>query len=293
MARGAAQTQRKRAQAQAQPKRKAKAPSWEDQLFFSRLRRHAKWMFVLLALAFAIGFVAFGVGSGSTGIGSVVSDIFNGGSSNSLGSQIKDDQKKIAAHPGNTTVYLHLATLQQQDGDTTGAAQTLERALRVKPKDLEVLSQLASVYRAQAATAQTAFSNAESALASNNATPPGLFDVNSSLGQALTSDPLSQALKTNATDAYSKLGTAYTKSEQAYQRLAAAARGTSQEATADLQLASVARDTFSLFTTQPNHAKVAIAAYQRYLKLEPNGVQSNLARQTIAQLKAFLAQSRR
>jgi tetratricopeptide (TPR) repeat protein len=246
---------------------------------------------VLLALAFAIGFVAFGVGSGSTGIGSVVSDIFNGGSSNSLGSRIKDAQKKVDAHPRNTGLYLNLATLQQQNGDTTGAAQTLEKALRVKAKDLDILGQLASVYRAQAATAQTAFTNAQSALASNNATPPGLFDINSNLGQALTSDPLSQALKKNATDEYSKLGTAYTKSEQAYQRLAAAARGTTQEANADLQLGSVARDTFSLFTTQPSHAQVAIAAYTRYLKLQPDGVQANLARQTIAQLKAFLAQS--
>jgi len=289
MARGAAQTQRKRAQTQ--PKRKQKAPSWEDQLFFSRLRRHAKWMFVLLALAFAIGFVAFGVGSGSSGIGSVVGDIFNGGSSSSLGSRIEDAQKKVAAHPRNTGLYINVATLQQQDGDLTGAAQTLESALRVKPKDVDILSQLASVRRAEAATAQTAFNNAESALASNNATPPGLFDVNSQLGQALTSDPLSQALKTQATDEYSKLGTAYTQTEQAYQRLAAAARGTSQEATAQLQLGSVARDTFSLFTSQPNHAKIAIAAYQRYLKLEPDGVQANLARQTVAQLKAFLAQS--
>src|SRR5438067_9664904 len=100
MARGAAQAQRKRAQAaQSKTKRKQRsAPSWEEQLFFSRLRRHAKIIYVLLALVFAIGFVAFGVGSGSTGIGDILrGNFFGGGSSTS--SRIKDQQKKIDANP--------------------------------------------------------------------------------------------------------------------------------------------------------------------------------------------------
>ena len=33
----------------------------EDTMFFPRLRRHAKWMFLFLALAFGLGFVGFGV----------------------------------------------------------------------------------------------------------------------------------------------------------------------------------------------------------------------------------------
>ena len=32
-------------------------------MFFPRLRRQAKWMFVFLALVFGVGFVIFGVGS--------------------------------------------------------------------------------------------------------------------------------------------------------------------------------------------------------------------------------------
>ena len=55
--------------AKSKPAKPVKQDSWEDQLFFPRLRRHAKWVFVLLAFAFAFSFVLFGVGSGSTGIG--------------------------------------------------------------------------------------------------------------------------------------------------------------------------------------------------------------------------------
>jgi len=52
-----------------EPKRKeSRHDAWEDQLFFSRLRNHAKWVFVLLALVFGLGFVLFGIGS-NTGDG--------------------------------------------------------------------------------------------------------------------------------------------------------------------------------------------------------------------------------
>jgi tetratricopeptide (TPR) repeat protein len=290
MARGAAQAQRKRA-AEARPKRKQSAPSWEEQLFFSRLRRHTKWVYIFLALVFAVGFVAFGVGSGSTGISDILRGNFFGGGGNSLSSRIKDDQKKIAANPGNVSVYLDLATLYQQKQDTGSAAATLERALVVKPKNLDVLNRLASLYRGEAEQTRNVAAAAQAALEANNATPPGV-DASSTFGQAFTSDMLSQSLKTKATDAYSKMQTAFTKAEQAYQRLATASKGTSQEANAQLQLASVASDTLQL-TGNPSHAQVAVAAYRRYLKLQPNGVNSAAARQSLAQLAPFLPKSHR
>ena len=40
----------------------------EDTLFFSRIRNHAKWMFVFLAITFASSFVLFGVGTGFGGL---------------------------------------------------------------------------------------------------------------------------------------------------------------------------------------------------------------------------------
>src|SRR5216110_1456005 len=72
MARGAAQTRRKAAKAQPGRRRQAAArrpPTIEQTMFFPRLRRQAKWVFVLLVFVFAGGFVFFGVGSGSTGLG--------------------------------------------------------------------------------------------------------------------------------------------------------------------------------------------------------------------------------
>src|SRR3954471_19505847 len=290
MARGAAQARRKRAQPPTKRKQKA-APSWEEQLFFSRLRRHAKVIYVLLAVVFALGFVVLGVGSGSTGIGDVLGNLFHGNSGSSVGSRIQDDQKKIAANPANMAIDLDLASLYEQKHDEASATRTLESALRVKPKNLDVLNRLAGIYRTEAESARTAAGDAQAALAAANPSPPGV-DLNSTFGQAFTADPLSQSLKTQAQDAFTKMGTAFTKAEQSYQRLAAAARGTSDEGNALLQVASVAKDTLQL-TGDPSHARTAIAAYKRYLKLQPSGVQASLARQTIAQLQAFLPKAQR
>jgi tetratricopeptide (TPR) repeat protein len=294
MARGAAQAQRKR-QAQPQTKRKQKraAPSWEEQLFFSRLRRHAKVMYVLLALAFAIGFVAFGVGSGSSGIGDILrGNLFGGG--NSASSRVKDQQKVVARHPKDVEAYLTLATFYQQADNDAAAVATLEKAAKIKPKNLDVLNALARIDRGKAELARNNWAVAENALAESNLAPPGL-DPSTTLGQALTSDPLSTSLKAQASDAFVKMSTAFSKAEDAYKRVATAARGTSHEANAQLQLASVAIEAVQVvgLSGQTNDAQVAIDAYKRYLKLEPKGVSANQARQTLKQLQALFPKTQR
>ena len=288
MARGAAQAQRKQ-RPETAPKKKQAAPSWEDQLFFSRLRRHAKWVYVFLAVVFALGFVVLGIGSGSTGISDILRGNFFGGSSNSTSSQIKDQQKLIASNPKNMEAYLSLSTLYQQDQNTPKAISTLEQEANVEPKNLDILNRLAGIYRTQAESALNAAARAQAALAANNSLPPGL-DPASQLGQALGSDPVSQSLSQNANKSFGRMSTAYAKAENAYQRVAAASRGTPQEASSQLQLGSVAVETVRL-TGQPADAVRAIAAFKRYLKLAPDGANAAQARQTIAQLQAFLAQS--
>ena len=292
MARGAAQAQRKRPQAQQQkPKPKRKQQTWEDQLFFARLRRHTKWMFVLLALVFAVGFVAFGVGSGSTGVGGI-GDIFNsvfGKSSSGIDSRISDDQKKLAANPGDVQTAIDLSTLYQQKQQNSKAIAVLKNTSAVQPKNLDVLNAIAGIYRNEASAARNVAADAQNALASRAVTPPGL-DMNSSIGQAFSGDPLSQDLRAKATEAFSNLTTAYSKAESAYKDVADAAKGTSQEPNSQLALASVAVEAVQI-TGQTSDIQVAINAYERYLKLEPNGVSANQARQTLAQLKPFLKQS--
>jgi len=286
MARGAAQTQRKQ-RAETAPKKKQAPPSWEEQLFFSRLRRHAKWVYVFLAVAFGAGFIFLGIGSGSTGISDILRGNFFGGGGNSTSSQIKDAQKTIAQHPKDMEAYLNLSTLYQQDQKTDTAIATLERATQVDPRNLDVLNRLAGIYRTKAESSLNVAANAQAALAANNATPPGL-SPSSQLGQALASDPVSKQLSQQANETFVSMTTAFSKAQDAYRRVATAARGTPQEANAQLQLGSVAIEALRL-SGQPTDAQTAANAFKRYLVLEPKGANAAQAKQTLAQLRPFLA----
>jgi tetratricopeptide (TPR) repeat protein len=276
MARGAAQAQRKQRPKQEQ-KRKRSAPAYEQTMFFPRLRRQAKWVFVLLALAFAVGFVAFGVGSGSTGISDILRGNFFGGGAASTSSRVKDAQKAIERNPKNISAYLDLAGIYQQDQDEAKALATLRRAKEVAPKNLDVLNRIAGIYSGRAELERQAAQNAQIVYFENTVSPPGL-DTTSTLGQAISSDPYSDALKAKANEAYTKMVTAFTKAESTYKQLVTAAAGTSQEANAQLQLAGAAQISGDTAT--------AISAYTRFLRIAPDSPNAQAVRQTLAQLKA-------
>jgi hypothetical protein len=277
MARGAAQAQRKRRPPE-EPKRKKKAaPSWEEQLFFSRLRRHAKVMYVLLAVVFAAGFVVLGVGSGSTGIGDILQGKLFGGGGSSTSSQIGSKQKAIARSPKDVSLYLDLAGLYQADQKESQALTTLRKAEKVAPKNVDILNRIALIYSSRAGRARSVAEDAQILYLSNTTAPPGL-DTNSPLGQALASDPYSNALRSKASEAYSKMVTAYSAAEKAYRRVVTTTKGTSEEAGAQLQLASAAQTAGDIPT--------AVTAYERFLKIAPNDPNAAAVRQTLTQLKA-------
>jgi tetratricopeptide (TPR) repeat protein len=277
MARGAAQAQRKRRPPE-EPKRKRKAaPTWEEQLFFSRLRRHAKVMYVLLAVVFAAGFVVLGVGSGSTGIGDLLQGKLFGGGGSSTSSQIGSKQKAIARSPKDVSLYLDLAGLYQADQKESQALTTLRKAEKIAPKNVDILNRLALIYSSRAGRARSVAEDAQILYLSNTTAPPGL-DTNSPLGQALASDPYSNALRSKASEAYSKMVTAYSAAEKAYRRVVTTTKGTSEEAGAQLQLASAAQTAGDIPT--------AVTAYERFLKIAPNDPNAAAVRQTLTQLKA-------
>ena len=277
MARGAAQAGRKRAQQDVKPKKGKPAPSWEDQLFFSRLRRHAKVVYVLLAVIFAGGFVFLGVGSGSGGIGDLLQGNFFGGGGSSTSSQISDKQKAIQQHPRDVNLYLDLAGLYQTDNKESQALAALQNAQKVAPRNVDLMNRIAGIYSAQAAREADRYNTLLTAYGQKAASPPGV-DTSTELGQAITSDPYTQGLQRQLNEAYTKVTGSYTKAESVYRQAAAAAKGTSGEPTALLQWASAA--------TSANDVNGAITAYERFLKVAPDDTNAPTVRQTLAQLKA-------
>jgi tetratricopeptide (TPR) repeat protein len=283
MARGAAQARRQQRPKEPPKKRKRAAPAYEQTMFFPRLRRQAKWVFVFLALVFGVGFVAFGVGSGSTGISDILrGNFFGGGTSTS--SQVNDKKKAIEQNPKDISAYLDLAGIYQQDQKEDQALATLRKAQAIAPKNFDVLNRIAGIYSGQAELERQAAQNAQIVYFESTVSPPGL-DPSSTLGQAISGDPYSDVLKTRANEAYSKMVSAFTKAETAYKKLVTAAAGTSQEANAQLQLAGAAQISGDTTT--------AVNAYTRFLKIAPDSPNALAVRQTLEQLKASLPQSQR
>jgi tetratricopeptide (TPR) repeat protein len=241
-------------------------------------------MYVLLAIVFAAGFVVLGVGSGSTGIGDILQGKLFGGGGGSTSSQISDKQKAIARSPKDVSLYLDLAGLYQADQKEPQALATLKRAEKIAPKNVDILNRIAGIYNASATRAGDRYQSLLGVYLENNVPRPGL-DPSSQLGQALTSDPYSQALQSQLNSAYVKATTAYSKVESAYKRAVDAAKGTSNEANALLQWASAAQNA--------NDAATAMKAYERFLKIAPDDPNAPAVRQTLAQLEASLSNGQR
>ena len=163
------------------------AKSIEQQLFFGRIRRQAKWVFALLAIVFAVSFVFLGVGSGSSGLGDLFHGnfhLFGGGSS---GSSVQSLQKKVAAHPRNLQANLDLAQALVREKRTADAIPVVQRYLRLQPRSQEALGQLAALYERRARVLE-----AELRLAGSAALPlvdPAEFAPGGTIGTALSSFP--------------------------------------------------------------------------------------------------------
>ena len=268
----------------APPPRRAKqsAPSWEEQLFFSRLKRHARLVFFLLAAVFAISFVFFGVGSGSTGISDIMQNFF---SSSSSGSSLSSLQAKVKAHPKVAADWRSLATKLEQDKKPDRAIVALQHYTALQPKDQSALQELAGLYIQRACDYYNLYAQyyAQAQLVS----PSSEFrpSASSPFGKAFANqDPI---LKQQATivsnqqnSALQRLTVLNAQSENAYKKLAKLAP---DNATYQYQLAQIADNL--------NDSKVAIPAYKAFLKLAPADSLAPTARQRLKALQTQAAKS--
>jgi len=264
------------APARAQSAKRVKHARWEDQLFFSRLRVHAKWAFLLLAVVFAVGFVIFGVGSGSTGISDALQNFFSRSSSGTSAASL---QKKALAHPNRPQPWRDLATKLEADNKLPQAIDALKRYSTLAPKDQSALEELASLYLRDAQNEQQAYIAAQtksSILAPTPATPPS----SSPLGKALSSlsNPIDAAVSavvgTQSSGAYEKIISDETQAVSTYKKIAKLAP---QDATTQFRLAQIAQGAGDTTT--------AVAAYKRFLKLAPNDPLAASAKKALKQLE--------
>ncbi len=245
-------------------------------MFFPRLRRQAKWMFVFLALVFGVGFVAFGVGSNApSGLGDVFSGI--GGATGQP--SVSDAREKVEKNPQNPEGYRQLVTALQAEDRDTEAIAPLKRYLKLRPNDVGMLNLLAAIhlrraetYRAQGEAAQ----QEQLELTGGDLFRPSSGPLATALQPGPISSTLGTAVNERLTRAYTNLQAAYQDAAAAYKRLAAIQPN---DSSTQLQLAQTAQAS--------GDTKTAIAAYQRVIRLsEGDKATVDFARQQIQQLRA-------
>jgi tetratricopeptide (TPR) repeat protein len=266
----------------AAPSARPAAAGYEDTMFFPRLRRQAKWMFVFLAVVFGLGYVIFNVGGTIPGVG--LGDVLQNIGQDSGGPSEGDARQKIEDEPNNPAGYLELATALQRNGKNDEAVAPLERYISFRPKDRSALGQLAGLYLSEGQRAQQEAIRAQAELTQLTGgdvfspDPSSQFGKTFGLGQVtqIEGDKITQRLNENYVEAQQ----AFQNATSTYKKLIAAIPQAEQadQPSMFLQLAFAA--------TSANDLKEAIAAYKRYLAVAPDSPNAAGVRQQIKQLEA-------
>lgn len=245
-----------------------------EELFFQRLRRRAKWIFVFLALVFGLSFVAFGVGSEVPG---GVADILQGRAP-SVGGDVDELRERTQENPRDAEAWRELSSALQQAGRQDEAIAPLERYTALRPRDTSALSQLATLYLIQASTLRDQLQAAQVNAALANPGESFALPADSPFGQAFGSMPVSDAVASKASEQLNDLYTRTTRAyEQAKLKYAQLATLQPEDASVQLQLAEAA--------TNSNDLPSAIAAYERFLELAPDDPSAPVVRQELERLR--------
>jgi tetratricopeptide (TPR) repeat protein len=244
-------------------------------MFFPRLRRQARWMFVFLALVFGGGFVIFGVGSNlPSGLGDILQDVtFDNAPS------VGDARDRVRENPGDPDAQLALADALQQNQRFDEAIPPLEAYLKLRPRDEDALRELAGLYSSKANRLGDETNLA--ALEFQNASTGQLVQPKLS-GKAaqgfFQAGQIEQSVVTDTSERYQRLleqqQAASGKAQRTYERIA---RLAPRDPQVQLLLASAAEGA--------NDLDAAIAAYGRFLKLAPEDSSAPAVKRALKELR--------
>jgi tetratricopeptide (TPR) repeat protein len=263
--------------------RRQTSHTYEQAMFFPKLRTHAKWVFVFLAFAFAIGFVVFGVGTGS-GFGGL-GDLISGSNNTGSGPSAADAKKKIVENPKDAAAWHELATASLTSGDVPTAINALNRYTQLKPKNTAAFIQLAGLYQTRATNLANSIQATQTQAAAFTPNPllqpqPISPGTKKHPGQAFLATPvfdstLSTTFNTRLQNLQTKQKTAVSKAEAAYRNVA---QLQPKNAQVQLQLGSLAEHF--------NDIPAATLAFKRYLVLAPHSPEAPLVKKQLRLLRA-------
>ncbi len=281
MARSAQRKRQSAARPRQQPeggrpkKRSSQLNSYEQEMFFPRLRRQAKWMFVFLAVVFGFGYVIFNVGGSIPGTG--LGDVLQGLGQSST-ADVGGARDEVKDHPNDPQAYLKLADALTQDNRTDESIPALEQYVKLKPNDTDQISRLAGLYMGRGSRFQQEALAAQAEVAA--ATPGAAFAPASGLltqlrAQGEVEKALSSEANQKLSQASSDAAGAFLSATTLWQRLG---KLQPNDSAVQFSLAQSAE--------QAGDYATAIKAYQQFIKLAPDDPNVPAIKRQIALLKA-------
>jgi tetratricopeptide (TPR) repeat protein len=265
----------------------------EQEMFFPKLRAQAKWVFVFLALVFGLGFVLFGVGSGSGGLSDLLQGNFNnlfGGSSAS--GDVNKARNKIKDNPNDAQAYLDLAHALEAENKPEEAVAPLEKYRTLRPRDVDGLNELAGLYLRQADAARTSVNDLQTTPAAAVAAGAAIFapSASSPVGKALSgtadpltgADPINQAVQSLISERSQKAFTDYTN---AYKHAVSVYKDVTKATPTD----SSAWFTLAQTAESASDTNTAVNAYKHFLALSPDDPNAPAVRKRLKQLTSTQA----
>jgi Flp pilus assembly protein TadD len=255
-------------------RRHASGGNPNQQLFFVRMRRSAKPVYVILAVLFAVTFAFLGVGSGGNDLSNLFNNIniFGGGN----GKSVSGAQKEIQKHPNDPKGYRDLATAYESKGDTGNAISALQQYTNLKSKDSKAWSELAGLQASQAQDYLTQYQNAYTVR--QLASPSTAFYPTGKLGTALGTNPIesaaAQTAQSTLNDLQQRVQLAYNGTVTSWQQVT---KLQPKNSNAWFQLAQAAQTA--------GNTTVAVSAYKTYLKLNPGSASAAQIKQLIKELQ--------
>lgn len=259
-------------------------------MMHERLRKSARWVYLGLALVFAVSFVVAGVGTGGPALSDLIQnqqDDENNTVATSSDS-LKVAQAAVTAKPDDPSAWLALADAQQGAGDLVKASESADKAVSLAKDDPDVNEAAAQVYSARAADNQTKanlFFTRYQQLASDSL-PPTVYP-----GGADGQDPLAAAADSASQQ---KLDDLLTRA-QPFQDAAAAS---SKKAADALAVVTAARPddagawfNLGVAASAANDTATAIKAFDMFLELAPGDPLADQVRSEVLRLDPSRASS--
>lgn len=274
-------------------RRRQEAPASATPTLNERLRSKGKWVFLLLAIVFAVTFVFAGVGTSGPSLLDLLgrnSDSSPTPTTSGSASAVKKAEAAAKASPKDPQAWIALGQAEVANGDTGRVPEAAKKAAALAPRDAAVQSAIADLYLAQAGAilkrAQGLYSEEQSG---------GLVNGRSAVPQQVipggangaTPFQIAQEGIANAASAAAsaKVGPLQAEATDAY-KAAVAAQTVVTEVRVDdpaawFRLGQIA--------TSANDTKAAIAAYKRFVKLAPEDPLTTKVKDEIKRLQTSLA----